>query len=155
MAQRSLARRHLMPWVSLDAELIGIVKQPHHVFGIELFIVRIVKIRPDVREIEIHPVLPRSLIDPLQIADTLGLNQRTDSPSANAQSVALRIGPLRLQLPVANDIGVKLALIRCSGNSLPIHENARRVKEYLSDYTAVHVHFLKMLAVNIHIDHDG
>jgi|ERR1700730_14590805 len=49
MVPRYLAWRRLMPWVSLDTELIGIVKQPLHIFAIELPIVRIVKIRPDVK----------------------------------------------------------------------------------------------------------
>jgi hypothetical protein len=125
-----------MPWVSFGAELIGIVKQLLHIFGIELFIVRMVEIRPNVREVEIQPVLPRRLVDPLQIADALDLNQRTDSPTADVQSMALRIGPLRLKFPVANDVGVKLASIRPPGNSLQLYQAARRVKEYLSDYAA-------------------
>ena len=55
MGQRSLARRRFMPQISVGAELIGIVKQPLHVFGIERLMVRIVEVRPDVREVEIHP----------------------------------------------------------------------------------------------------
>src|ERR1700682_3876284 len=154
MDRSCLARWRLVPRVALCAESIGVLEQLPHIFAIELRSVRITKIRPDVRQVEIRSVVLRSLINPLQIADALGLNQRTDSPIADAQGVAFRSVPVRVQFPVANDIHMKLASVGSPGNSLHLHQTARWVKEYLSDYAAVHVHFLKMLAVNIHIDHD-
>src|SRR5712692_9664982 len=116
MPQRSLAWRSFMPWVSLGTEFVGVLIQLLHIRGIELLIVWIVKVRSDVRKVEICSVLPRSQVDPAQIADSLRLNQHTDSPSADAQSAALYIGPPRLQSPVANDICMELASIRFSGN---------------------------------------
>src|ERR1700692_4806667 len=63
-------------------------------------------------------------------------------------------GPPRLQLPVANDVGMKLAVKGFSCSSAPLHQTARWVKEYLSNYATVDVHLLKMLAIDVNVNHD-
>src|SRR6266550_8357179 len=110
MFRCSLAGWRLVPRVSFHTELIAVVEQPFHIGGVELFVVQIVEVRPDVRQVEICPVLLGGGIDPSQIIDPLRLNQRTDSPSADVHGAALHSGPLRLQLSVANDVGMKLAV---------------------------------------------
>jgi len=46
-----------------------------------LFDVRIIEVRPNVRQVEIHLILLRGLIDPIHIIDALRLNQRADRPT--------------------------------------------------------------------------
>jgi hypothetical protein len=76
-----------------------------------LFDVRIIEVRPNVRQVEIHLILPRGLIDPIHIIDALRLNQRADRPTPDAHSAALRIGPFGLQFSVANNVCMQLALL--------------------------------------------
>src|ERR1700682_1032644 len=125
MVRSCLAWWRLAPRVALCAESIGVLEQLPHIFPIESRIVRITKIRPDVRQVEIRSVPLRSLINPLQIADALGLNQRADSPIADAQRVAFRSVPVRVQSPVANDIHMNLAPVGSPGCSLHLHQTAR------------------------------
>jgi redox-sensitive bicupin YhaK (pirin superfamily) len=47
---------------------------------------------------------------------------------------------------------MKLAVKGFTCSSAPLHQTASWVKEYLSDYGTVHVHLLKMLAVNVDVN---
>src|SRR2546423_3215031 len=93
-------------------------------------------------------IVPRDAVPGALYADEI------ISPSADVHGAALHSRPLRLQLSVANDVGMKLAVKGFSCSSTQLHYAARRVKEYLSNYATVHVHLLKMLAVDVDIDHD-
>src|ERR1700674_1218059 len=42
----------LVPRVSIRAEVMGIIEQPVHVGDIEFLVVRIIKVRPDVRQLK-------------------------------------------------------------------------------------------------------
>src|SRR3989344_4811386 len=144
-----------MPRVALRAELKGVIEQPLHVLAIEFLSARYVKVRADVRQVEMRSILLRHAVDSLQVADPLGLNQCTDGSAADAQCTALGPGPLRPPRPVANDIEMTFETQGYASGPVEPHERARWVKKHLSDDPAVHVHFMKLLAIDLHIDHHG
>ena len=67
-----------MPRITSHASLIGVVEQALHVRGIESRTGFCLKIRPDVGKIKKDSVSLRCFINPVGVADTLRLNQRTN-----------------------------------------------------------------------------
>ena len=82
-----------MPGVSLHARLIRIVEQTLHIGGIEWLGMGVRELRSDVGQVEIDSIALRRLIDPMQIADPLRLDQRTNGAPADLQSSTCRVGP--------------------------------------------------------------
>src|ERR1700722_14812829 len=112
------------------------------------------EVRADVCKVKIHSVMPRGLVDALNVADALCFNQGTDRSTPHAQSAAARVGPLGLEFAVADDIRAHLAIEGRSGGFGQLRQNARWVQKDLSNDSPIDMHFLKMLAVDLDVDHD-
>ena len=61
------------------------------------------------RQVEFHAVALRSGIDAVQVAETLGVDQRRNGAPGNAHRAALDFRPVRIQPSIAYDVERALA----------------------------------------------
>ena len=84
-----------MPGIAFHAKLVAVVEQFAHVVGIEFLFVRIGEVGSDEREVEVHTVILRRGVDPVEIAEALVLEQGVDRPASvvaqSGLSIALRM----------------------------------------------------------------
>ena len=69
-------RRRLVPGIALPPHLVAVVEQGVHTGGIEILLVFDVKVGADVPQMVVQTILLRGQVKPVQIAQSLGLDQR-------------------------------------------------------------------------------
>src|SRR5258705_7856717 len=93
----ALARRSLSPHTAMTRRLIAVIEQPPHVRSVEHFVSGGREVSTDVSQIEVHAILVRHAIDPVDVADALRLDQCVDRTTTDTERPARRGRPLGLQ----------------------------------------------------------
>src|SRR5215470_19882447 len=71
------SRRTRLPLVPLQAEVVAVVEESPHVERVKLLFLLVLELElgTDVRQVEIEPVALRRQVDPVEIAETLRMEQ--------------------------------------------------------------------------------
>src|SRR3546814_14242349 len=101
------------------------VERTHEVL-VELVVVLELEFGADEGEVVVDAVALGREIDPIEVADALGVNQRRDRPPGDAEGPPLDIRPIRVQARVAADVDLALPL------RMQSHRDRKRVVQVKS-----------------------
>src|SRR6266478_4244341 len=74
----TFAWRRLSPHAAVKRRLVPVIEQAQHIRRVKHFVCGGRKVSTDVRQIEVHAILVRRAIDPVDVADALRLDECTD-----------------------------------------------------------------------------
>lgn len=100
------------------------------------------KVLLNIGESIIHPVALAREVDANDVIYAAVVDHGRDRAPTDAEKLAVRVHPVRVQAAVADDI------------SCPLTLDPGGVQKGLCDRAAVDMHLLAMLAVHLHVDHD-
>src|SRR5579871_2447975 len=92
-----LARRRRVPKLALHRQPVAVVEQLVHVSRVEHRMLAGGKVVADIGQVEVDVVLMSGAVDAVDVADALGLDERSDGAAADAERPPWRFGPLRLE----------------------------------------------------------
>src|SRR5262249_32906661 len=133
--------RDLVPPITGTPPVIAVFEQRLHIDRVEIFVLYRRKIVLDIGEVEIDAISLRGRINAEQVIVAAGPDHRRNSASGDRQETPIDLLHVRVEMGIANDVGVTLSG-KFTLAQIQTLANAGRVEEGLRDRTAVDIHLL-------------